>query len=129
MTPKDGNLFARFAVENDKINQQRVHHKLFEPRKDGTLSVEAIDGQDCQSIAEKGKCVADERGKTLYGWAKVTRIVIETADLIVCVDSNPHPGHATIIGWPTDRNIRLDKQKILARDSCGVSLSACPTLT
>ena len=117
-----GNCFARFAVESNKINEDRVHPSLFTPTKDGTLSVETINGRDCDSIIAAGTRVAEQRRKTLYGWAKITRRVIEDTDLIVCVDNNPHEGHATIGGWPKERNIRRDKQKILATACCHVFL-------
>ena len=104
MTVKDGTLFARFALESNKIKNDRVPQKLFEPRRDRTLSVQAIDDLDCQSIKSIGKRVANTNRKYLYGWAEITRSVIEGANLKLCVDNDPHCGHATIRCWPEKKN-------------------------
>ena len=122
MTNKDGALFARYALESKRIKTDLiVKPKLFEPRKDGTLSVQKIDDLNKKDIAITGQLVAKKRNKTLYGWARITRSVIEGIELRLCIDNNP-PGHTNIIGWPSERNIRLDKQKVLALASCGILL-------
>ncbi|MDE0254462.1 MAG: hypothetical protein OYG32_06675 [Rhodospirillaceae bacterium] len=111
----EGNLFARFAVESNRINSKRIHRKLFEPRKDLTLSVETIDDLSCAPIIEAGKRVAKGMKKEkLYGWAKITRPTIEELSLNVEVDNHPHEGHATIHGWPKERDASILIQQKLA---------------
>ena len=118
MTIEDGDLFARFGIERDKITVKRVHRKLFEPRKDGTLSVQNIDGLDYSEIKEAGKRIAEINQKQLYGWAKITRALVENVKLVLLIDNDPCPGHATISGWPEERHLRLDKQQFLATNCC-----------
>ena len=122
MTSAGGMRFARFGIERDKITKNRVHHKLFEPRKDGRLSVQSIDSLDRPQIEEIGERVARESNKTLYGWAVITRSLVDEIKLTVCIDNNPHIGHATLTGWPEERNLRLDIQKILAANCCRILL-------
>ena len=113
MTIKDRNLFARFGVESSKISKTRAHFRLFEPRN-GVLSVQTIDDLDHSRIKEIGECVAKKSDKSLYGWAQITRELIEEIKLTLCIDNNPNHGHANIRGWPEEKNIRQDKQKLLA---------------
>lgn len=118
-----GNLFARFAIESSQINNNRIHRKLFEPRRDLTLSVETIDDLDCPSIIEAGKSVAKKRKKEkLYGWARITRLMIEEVELNVKVDNDPHEGHATISGWPNEKDASISIQQKLATLSCRILL-------
>ena len=63
-----------------------------------------------------------QRRETLYGWAKVTRDLLESLNLQVCLDNAPYCGHTTIRGWPEEKNAQLDKQKILAQAACRVVL-------
>ena len=124
MTGKDGILFARFALESNKIKKNTVPHKLFEPRRDRTLSVQAIDGLNCLSIKSIGKSVANISGKRIYGWAEIKRSVIEGVNLELCVDNNPRCGHATIRSWPEELGSRKLLQKKLALASDPVLLSS-----
>ena len=124
MTDKDGTLFARFALESKKIKKDRVPHKLFEPRKDRTLSVQAIDDLDCPTIKSIGKSVAENSKKNFYGWAEIKRSVIEGVNLKLCVDNDPHCGHATIRSWPEEKGDRLLLQQKLAAASRPVLLSS-----
>lgn len=77
---------------------------------------------ECSKIVEIGECVAKKDNKRLYGWAKLARTAFEDANLDVCVDNDPCPGHTTISGWPEERNLRLEKQQYLAAASRGYLL-------
>ncbi len=94
----------------------------FEPRKDGTLSVQNIDSLCKSEVVKADACVAKINKKTLYRWAKITRTKVEDIELSRCIDNHPWQGHAIISGWPRERNARLEKQKLLAAYSCGVLL-------
>ncbi len=106
MTGQEGGLFARFGMEKDRITANRVHRKLFEPRKDGTLSVYAIDDLSPQEILAAGERTAKHNQKPLYGWATITRIIVEEKELTLRIDNHPYRRHATIGGWPEDRSVR-----------------------
>ena len=123
MTVTNGDLFARFSFAKSRITCDRVKHKLFQPSKDGTLSVQTIDDLDRGEIKTEGECVRKERDeKKLYGWAKICRSVIEGTSLTVDIDNNPRCGHATVRGWPDEKNAISDKQKHLANASHPVLL-------
>ena len=112
-----GVLFARFGIESNKIKKNKTSYKLFEPKKDMTLSVQNIDDLDCPQIKVIGESVAKENNKTLYGWARFTRSLVEDINLILCIDNIPHDGHAIISGWPQDSVECLAKQHTLAEES------------
>lgn len=116
---KVGSLFVRYSKDKDKITRNRVHRRLFSPRKDGTLSVQNVDGLELPQIKEIGERAAKQDNKSLYGWAKLTRAAFEDASLRVCIDDEPWCGHTTITGWPDERNERINKQQMLASASCG----------
>ena len=116
MTGEDGYEFARFAFESNDLNRDRVHHALFRHR-DGELSVDLIDERLCEELISTGQMVGQKRGKSLLGWAIVTRPNIEKEQLTVVVDNQCHDGHATIRGWPKDKNVCLDVRKALAKDA------------
>ena len=117
ITGNNGTLFARYATEKGKITSNGVKPKLFEPRKDRRLSVQAIDDLDYLQIKACGERVAKKSNRKLYGWAKITRSLVEGIKLKLHVDNNPCPGHAIISGWPEQRNAIRDKQKELANNS------------
>ena len=123
MTVNNGNLFARFAIERNKINRRnkKVNRKLFEPNKNGTLSVQKIDNLKKDEIHEIGKQVAEARNKSnVYGWAEISRGVFEDHRLKICIDNDPRPGHTTISNWPEEPELNLSIQQDLASASCGV---------
>lgn len=122
ITGNNGKLFARYGVEKGRITNSRVKPKLFEPRKDGTLSVHLIDMLSRSEVIAIGECIAKKRKKTLYGWGEITRLFVEEIKLTLYVDNDPCPGHAIIGGWPKERNAIRDKQKELAENSCGILL-------
>ena len=119
------NEFARFSVESGKIlsytdptKPPRILPKLFQPRNDGTLSIQAIDNMSHDDIVAVGEQVRKERGKsTLYGWARIFRKSIEDQELKICVNNIPRKGHTLVIGWPLEKNLISDKQKALAKAS------------
>ena len=114
MTGDEGISFARFGFEKVRITANRVHRKLFEPRKDGTLSVYAIDELSPQDILAAGERTATHNQKILFGWATITRPVVEAKKLTLWIDNHPYCRHATISGWPEDRSACLETQQFLA---------------
>ena len=88
MTDEASDLFARFSYDKDKISAKRVHHKLFGP-KDGALSVQKINCLSQEEIKAQGVSALANRTGSFYGWAKLTRSDIETAQLNIEVDNDP----------------------------------------
>ncbi len=117
MTKKRGNLFARFVVDNSKINEKRVHFTAFQPPRNLELSVHTIDSLDHKAIVDIGQYVAEKREKNLKGWARTKRSTIYEVELEVVIDNKPILGHAKIIGWPDDVQTRKNKMKHLAARS------------
>ena len=117
MSDDGDDVFARFAVETGKIKlKERVaHHKLFEP-SNGRLSVQHTAGLDNDALTAIGRAIASMRegNKSLHGWEKLARQCFLDSRLVICIDNDPRQGHATVTGWPDDRNERIDIQKKLA---------------
>lgn len=81
------------------------------PNKDGEVSVFRTKDLTCQQSDEIGRLyVAQKQSKTLLGRAKIATSSVLKQDLNVEADPQPHPRHANIVGWPTDRS----KHKLIA---------------
>lgn len=122
---EEGQL-ARFAVESNKIKSNVKYH-LFKPAKNKKkgrweVSVSRIDGLDHNSIKTIGKGVADERGKKLYGWARLTEGVVSKTSLSIEDDSNKER-HANLIGWPENEGEWIDHARTLAGGSDPILIS------
>ena len=115
----DGTSFARFSLESKRIKPSRILPKLFEPRRDGTLSVQNIDNLDEAAIKQEGLRVAKscKEKKKLYGWAFFARETVDSIGLLLCIDNRPNKGHALITGWPDDQELWLEKQVQLVAGS------------
>ena len=106
---------ARFAVKDNHFNSDGMRTKLFQPYRRRELSVYRIEGKTFEEIKEEGKRVVRERPDTdtLFGWAKIATLEVQSIGLIVCDDDNP-PDHSTIVGWPeNEQEIRALQQKLL----------------
>ena len=120
------NVFARFAVERGKITRPKnepisIHRKLFEFDDELSLSVSKIEGLSCEEIKVEGVRVAKERDKkSLYGWAEITKGVLQSLDLEV-LDDPPPPLHS-IIKLPSKRKDQLMVEKKLAQKAKPVLL-------
>ena len=121
------NVFARFAVESGKITKPEnqtptVHRKLFEPNSNQSVSVSRIDGLLCDDVKREGVRVARERGRNhLYGWAEITRGVLQCLGFEIIEDSPP-PLHFLLKKWPHEREDQLMLQRKLAQKSKAVLL-------
>jgi len=81
------------------------------PNQDGEVSVYRTKDLTCQQINEIGQLhVAEIQNKKLLGRAEIVTSSILKQDLKIEADTEPHPRHANIIGWPTDKS----KHKVIA---------------
>jgi len=105
-------IITRFIVEGSKYARTKnsVRYSAFIPAPNGETSVFRVSTITLDETWEIGEMVADQRGKTLYGKADVGVAVIENTGLRVEPDTRPHPLHANIIDWPTEKS----EQKLMA---------------
>ena len=81
------------------------------PNQNGEVSVYRTKDLTCQQINEIGQLhVAEIQNKKLLGRAEIVTSSILKQDLKIEADTEPHPRHANIIGWPTDKS----KHKMIA---------------
>ena len=119
-------LFARFALEKGRVTQDYAKPKLFEPNKDGELSIFDVVGLSCREKCKLGIPVAKSQNKKLYGWGVVSCKQIKGVGLEIDRDDNP-PRHANILGWPEAPEDRKSKQQELASLANAVRLSSPAT--
>ncbi len=67
--------------------------------------------------------VAQPSGRIIYARGDVLAQIVEEVGLKVDPAPNPHPRHANIIGWPTEK----DKQKSLAQEIAAAATLRLPT--
>ena len=128
MTGDSGDLFARYCFDQEKIRQDRFHHRLFHPRHD-KLSVQLIDGLQTEQVEEIGRSIGTERDGSLYGWGKLTQSNFEQEGLTVCIDNDPRLGHTNIRGWPMEPDILLQLRQGLANTANSAGLVYVPCCT
>lgn len=118
MTVRGSRLLARFAVESKRFSGSIVKPKLFEPTRELKLSVFRIEQLSCDEICALGMCVVSllqvEKDKKLYGWGEVGESEVCNVGLRVEHDDNP-PGHANVVDWPIEPNVRKLVQIKLAK--------------
>ena len=116
--------FARFAIEKDRVTKTKVKPKLFQPRKDLTLSTKAVDDLSFDEIEAAGNRFRNSQNEScLFGWAKTERCIFEQEGLQIFTDNHPEEGHTKIKCWPPEKQFQLDKQKIMAEASSVVFLA------
>lgn len=118
---KPSESLARFIIEESKIRKSDNSVKLgaFLPAPtDLTTSVFRIDALPKDQVAEIGRQhVASARDKPLYGWGQLMTKDVTGAGLDVAVDTKPHPLHANIIGWSSDRSAQKLQAMKLAENA------------
>ncbi|MCY4303618.1 MAG: hypothetical protein OXC62_02350 [Aestuariivita sp.] len=100
MTSESENLFSRFVFDSDKINNNRVHFKAFQPPKDMELSVQKNGKLKHDEIRDIGEDIAKKRNQSLKGWGEIKGQAFLYESLDITVDNNPNKGHTKITGWP-----------------------------
>ena len=118
---------SRFLVHTSEysVTKQRVKHNAFFPPPNLKHSVYRTSGLDDSAIWEIGRSyVAEPREKTLKGRGDLRANVIFGVGLTLASDPTPHPLHANIIGWPTDKDEKLQLSIELAE---AASLVVAPT--
>ncbi len=106
---------TRFAVEGGKLNNSVVKPKLFEPNRQGNLSVFRTGGLQQNEVKEIGLQVVEDNpnASRLHGWATIERDDVESTGLSVVDDDDP-PRHSNVVGWPEERERVLELKQALA---------------
>ncbi len=109
-------VLARFLLHRRYVRQDgTVRDAAFVPYPWPDLSVTRHSGLVEDELWSKGRSVASETGKVLYGRADV---VAETfLDLELTVESDPiegNPNHANVGGWPAEKPAQKMKAKLIA---------------
>jgi len=108
-------------------NNNRVKHNAFLPPPNLEHSVYRTSSLDDSAIWKLGRSyVAEPRGKTLKGRGDLRASVILDTGLTLNSDPAPHPLHANIIGWPTDKHEQLQLAVELAEAASLVVAPAEP---
>lgn len=116
MSVRAQGLLARFAMESGRLTKNSVKPKLFEPNRNGELSVYCVEGLHCAEIRRIGDNVVAQIGnkKRLRGWGEVDQKVVDEVNLRIERDDTPER-HANIVGWPKEAPERKLRQQELAR--------------
>ena len=106
----DKESLARYLLEKSKFSRTtgRVKHRAFLPPRDLRLSVFRTQGMSCDEVQKMGEeSVAEDR--TLYGWASLAAQSVRSIDKNgLAVEPDPPPDrHASIEGWPEDKNEQM----------------------
>ena len=111
---------VRFLLHKSEfsIEKNRVKHSAFmppQPPKIAEKSVYRIVNLSVGEMWDIGReYVSQPRKKTLRGGAELTVSVIINSSLQVVPNTDPHPRHANIRGWPEDKAMQLQKALDLA---------------
>lgn len=110
---------TRFAVEGGKFKNGVARPKLFEPNRQGELSVSRTGGLKQPEVQDIGLQVVRDNpnASRLHGWATIERDDVEDIGLRVIDDDEP-PRHSNVVGWPAgwpeEREQVLDLMQDLA---------------
>ena len=92
----------------------KVKHNAFMPPPTGKKSVYRTSGLTENEIWNIGKqFVAKPRNKTLRARGDIAASDIQERGLQIIPDKTPHPKHADIVGWPSEKHDQLMIAKIL----------------
>lgn len=112
-----------FSSKQYSINNGRVKYGAYLPAPNGEVSVYRISGLSEEEIWKIGReYVAKPRGKTLYARGDTTAAVITRTRLDIVAETTPHPLHANIINWPSEKG----EQKMLALEIANEAKLAVP---
>ena len=117
--------FARFSYDQGRVNQNRVHWRLFKPPRNDRLSIFSVDELSAGDISELGEKEGQQRADNtrevqhLYGWALLGIAAITGLSLKL----HPDNSHVNVTGWSDNEVDRKDKSQKLARSSIPVVLS------
>jgi hypothetical protein len=116
-------IVARGIISSRLYNKETKSLKpaVFDPPRDGNLSVTRHKDMDVAVLWERCRdVIRNQQGRTLYGRADISsKNVTDSGPSMAAVAAwRPHnPGHAHIIGWPTDEALLLEVQTVLAANA------------
>jgi hypothetical protein len=107
-----------------KTTNRTVKYGAYLPAPNGETSVYRISGLSEEEIWEIGQeYVANPSSRTLYARGDTPAYVIMKTGLTLVPETTPHPLHANIVKWPSDK----DEQKMLALEIVNEAVLALPS--
>lgn len=101
-----------------------MKYAAYLPASNRETSVYRISGLSEEVIWEIGQeNVANPSGRTLYARGDTQAAVILKTGLALVPETTPHPLHANIAEWPSDK----DEQKMLAMEIANEATLAVPS--
>ncbi len=110
-----------FSRSHYRTSDHTVKYSAYLPAPNGETSVfrtSSISGEEIWKIGLE--FVAKPHSRSLYARGDTVASVIMKTDLEIVPEPTPHPLHANIVKWPTER----DQQKMLALEIANESLLA-----
>ena len=104
---------ARYVLSKKHFSTSKcaVKYAAYLPAPNGETSVYRTSGLSEEEIWEIGqKRVAEPSGRSLHARGDTSASVILKTGLTIIPETTPHPLHANIMNWPSEK----DKQKMLA---------------
>ena len=116
---------ARYLTSRNHYSsaRQSVKPAAFLPPPDHRLSVFRIDGLTTEDVCQIGqqRVISNMPGRTLHGFANIVAQAFGDAKLTITADNNP-ARHASVVGWPEDK----DEQMLIAIElAASASLVPC----
>jgi hypothetical protein len=105
-------IISRFLFNKKEYaaTLNRVKYNAFLPASSGETSVYRVSTLSEEDRLSIGRTVSAQRRKILHGRAEVSMFTISEVGLTVVPDPRPHPLHANIINWPSEKS----EQKLMA---------------
>ncbi len=95
------------------VSNRTVKYGAYLPAPNGETSVYRISNISEKEIWGIGRdYVAGPSKRTLYARGNTTAVVITKTGLGIVPETTPHPLHANIVNWPSEK----DEQKMLAME-------------
>ena len=117
---------ARYILSKSYFSttNRAVKYGAYLPAPNGETSVYRISGLSEEEIWEIGQeDVAKPSRRTLYARGDTPANVIMKTGLTLVPETTPHPLHANIVKWPSDK----DEQKMLALEIVNEAVLALPS--
>jgi len=116
---------ARYILSKRQFSasNRTVKYGAYLPAPDGETSVYRISNLSDDAIWTIGQeYVAKSSSRSLYGRGDTAAEVIMTTGLDIVPEVTPHPLHANIVNWPSEK----DERKILAIEIANEAVLTLP---
>ena len=121
----DSEQIARFILSKNHLraSNRTVKYGAYLPAPNGETSVYRISDIAEREVWDIGhKYVAAPSKRTLRGRGDTTAVFITKTGLKIVPETTPHPLHANIVNWPSEK----DEQKMLAVEIASEAILVTP---